>query len=400
MSGKKPEIEILEGRIKKIRNLVKFLSLLCFILAVISGVTLPWLKIALWFPGWQWFLYGILLAILTFWLSGYVVVQAPERIVIERFGKPVRILEPGLRWKIPIFETIRARPKVYERSLEIFASQPKIDFRDGSATLKNPRIYIELSERENDIKNAIYRVRNWSQWVVDTVEPIIRGYLNTLSITEALDQGGARGNLIDRLRDRPDITKKQLNAVKKEIRVLNQKIEEEKGNKEEARFFKVKREKDKDEERDLRIRLADQKQRHEEFENFLKEAQERGIKKIHRIVVAEFGLSPEVIKAREKIHEEEKKAIASLSEAIRETTMRTGPIIRTKEELIKAGFPEGEASRMAYELEILGTLAKTGSLFLTGEKATIPKMAAIFAEVARRRDETRKKQTKKKKPKK
>lgn len=397
MGEKKPEIEILESRLKAARNIFGVFSCFCFALTIFSAL----LNIAFGLPSWLWFIIGISLAILTVYVSGFVVVQAPERAVIERFGEPVKILEPGLRWKIPIIETVRARPKVYEQALELFATRPQIEFRDGSATLKNPRIYVALSEKEAKIRDAIYKVRNWAQWTIDTCEPIIRGYLNTLSITEALDLGGARGNLIKRLQERPSITKGQIQDLENEIKMYKKRKEDLKQAGKDTSFIESRIERKEDEKKKTNDRLKDQKDLNEDFQGFIKEARARGIKKIHRIVVAEFGLSSELIRARERIHEEEKRAVAAISEAIRESTLRTESIRRSQEEFKKIGFSKEEALRKAYELDVMETLATTGSLFLTGGEGAdlssiVARVAAVFAKASEKERKRRrfKKKTK------
>ncbi|MBZ9569550.1 hypothetical protein KJA16_01340 [Patescibacteria group bacterium] len=380
MAEKKPEIEKLDSFISTIVWLVGFAGVIC-----LGGWIFRFFGFAIG-------VLGVLLFIVAILLSGLKIVQKPEVWIIERFGEYQRKLKPGLRWMIPFIETVRAKPRLWEQPVPIFATQPKIDFRDGSATLKDPKSYVELDEKK--IEDAIYEVRNWAKWIEDTIEPIIRGYLNTLSIKEALDEGRARGNLIERLKEAPELTENQLEEIKREIEIFQEEID--KGPKKaRARVYRLLKEESEKKKKELEIRLAGHKRLEKEFKDLKREAKKRGIKEIHRVVVAEFGLDESVIKARQRPLEERRRAEAAVFEAMREATLRTESIRRTKERLVETGYPEKDALRKAYELDVLETLATTGSLFLTGEvmgiSPTIARIAGIFTEVSKRREKKSKK---------
>ena len=331
---------------------------------------------------------GIALLLFAAFLTGFQVVPPPEVWIIERFGKYQRNLKPGIGYVFPIIERIRAKLKTYEQSLPLFVAQMKVDFRDGSAAIKEPKIFAEISDQNP--QDAIYKVKNWDKWLEDATEPIVRGYLNTLLIKDALDEGRARGNLLDRLKESPDLTQEQLDKIRTRIEEIKKdlkKIPEEK-----ARPLRLLIEELEKKESALEIRFGDQKRLKEAFKTLEKEAKKRGIGKIHRVVVAEFGLDESVIKARQRPLEEARRAEAAIFEAAREATLRTESIRRTKERLVEIGYSRKDALRKAYELEILETLATTGSLFLTrgGEgidlASIIAQAAAIFAEVSKRRE--------------
>jgi regulator of protease activity HflC (stomatin/prohibitin superfamily) len=331
---------------------------------------------------------GILLMLVAALLTGVQVVPPPEVWIIERFGKYKKTLKSGIRYVIPIVERIRAKLKTYEQPIPLFDSLMKIDFRDGSADIIEAKLFASISDKNP--QDAIYKVKNWDKWVDDATEPIVRGYLNTLSIKEALDEGRARGNLLDRLKEAPDVTQKQIDKIQKRIEEIEKDL---KGIPEEkARPLRLLFEEFKKEKSGMELRHEDQQRLKETFEKLEKEAKKRGIGKIHRVVVAEFDLDENVIKAREKVLEEARRAEAAIFEAAREATLRTESIKRAKERLVEIGYPPKDALRKAYELEIIETLANTGSLFLTrgGEGIDLASMiaqaAAIYSEVSKRRE--------------
>lgn len=362
---------------KKLLKIVLLIFVILFLAPALSFLILT-LKWGL--------LLGTFLMIFAFLVSSLRIIQKPEVWIIERLGVYNRTLEAGLRLIIPIIETIREKIRVWEQPISIFATQPKIDFRDGAATLKDPKTYVELS-KENP-QDAIYKVKNWKKWIEDAIEPIIRGYLNTLSIREALDEGRARGDLIDRLKDAPTITGKRLRGVGEEIQILQGEITN--SAEEKARPLKLLKQGLEQQKRELEIRLEDQRRLKRAFTKLEKDAKARGIEKIHRVAVAEYGLDENVVRVRQRVLEERRKAEAAVFEAMREATLRTESIRQAKERLVEIGYSEQDALDKAYTLEVLETLANTGSLFIT-EESGIAGLTGIISEVLKRRGSKSKK---------
>jgi len=326
------------------------------------------------------------------------IVQKPEIWIIERFGEYNRKLGPGIHWTIPWIETVRAKPRLYERYIEILDSQRAIIFRDGPAELKNPRVYVELDK--DRIEDAIYKVDNWGKWVNKVLGPIVRGYLNTLTIDEALDEGAARGDILEKMMERPKITKGQIRRLSSSINGLSKKIKDSKSDIE-VRLLTATKDALEEKKREKKTCLTNQETLKEELETFRHDAAERGFKEIYRVGIGEFIISKELKDAREQIHKARKDAIAAVEQAVKETIMRTEPIVKATGRFRDIGFSEEEAREKAFMIDIVETLAKEKSLFLTGAgtgdlNMLAAQVAAIFGEVSQRRKEP---EVEKKKPK-
>lgn len=314
-------------------------------------------------------------------LNGIQIVQPPETWIVERLGKFNRHIEAGVHWTIPWVETIREKLQLYEQRIDGFRSIHLIVFRDGPAKLLNPRLYYELSGEHPE--DAIYKVADYKTWAEGVSGPIIRGYLNTLTIDEALDEGAARGDILDKMRGRPKITEDQIKKIDGFITEIQNKISELNQAGKDTGLLEVAKKTKEDEKKDKENLLANQKKAKSELSKFEKQAQERGFRKIYRFTIGEFLLSEELKKARESIHQAEKERVAAVSRAITEATMRTEPITRAKERFKAMGFSEKEAREKAFMIDVTETLAKTGSLFLTGGgqdniQTLVAQVAAIF----------------------
>jgi regulator of protease activity HflC (stomatin/prohibitin superfamily) len=372
------------GFVSTIVFLISIAFIACFALWLYSGF------------GPNYIIWCIFLFFAAICVNNIKIIQKPEIWIVERFGEYNRKLGPGIHWIIPWIETVRARPRINERYLEMFDSQKQIIFTDGPADLKNPRVYVELDEEH--VEDAIYKVDNWGKWVNKVLGPIVRGYLNTLSIDEALDEGGARGDILQKMESRPEITEKHLKQLKSSIRKVSRKIKEldkEQNNDIEIRLLKSFKEQLEKKEREKDDCLTNQKKLKIELEKFRGLAKDVGFKKIHRVGVGEFIISDKLKLAREEIHKARKDAIAAVEQAVKETIMRTEPIVKATARFRDIGFSEEEAREKAFLIDMVETLAKEKSLFLTGAgtgdlNVLVAQVAAIFGEVSQRRKEPEK----------
>jgi regulator of protease activity HflC (stomatin/prohibitin superfamily) len=367
-----------------IDTIVTFLVLACIVL---SGL---WLFSAFM----QFTHFYLILAVVLFFAANCInsiqIVPQTEIWIIELLGRYNRKLKPGINWTIPWVETIREKVPRYELYLELFDSQKQIIFRDGPAQLKNPRLYLQIDEEHAE--DAVYKVDDWRKWANKVLGPIVRGYLNTLSITEALDEGGARGDILEKMRTRTDITQKQIQEIQEAIEKISRAIKGLSQKNKDTGLLDFTKKQLEDKKRDKETCLANQEKIKKELEEFITQAKQRGFKEIYRVGVGEFDISDELEKAREQVQIAQKEQQAAVSKAITEAMMRAEPIVRTKERFRDIGFSEKEAREKAYMIEILETLAKEKSLFLTsagqGDLNTLAaQIAAIFSEVSQRKKE-------------
>ena len=127
----------------------------------------------------------VLAAIIVF--SGLFTVAQGTVAVITMFGKYRRVSEPGLNFKIPIFEKVERRISVQNRSAElefqaITADQAQVGF-------KAMLLYAVLNQHEETIKNVAFKFideASFMQALVRTVEGSVRSFVATKRQAEIL----------------------------------------------------------------------------------------------------------------------------------------------------------------------------------------------------------------------
>jgi len=145
----------------------------------------------------QWVLGGMLLVpailFLPLLVSGLMIVQPEERIVIEFLGHPYCIKKSGLRWVLRGLMKKRMRVFTWEQPIKLFPEGVHIDFKGGGkAELVEPTLWTTLigagtlREAENVLR-MVYSVEDWEKAMRENVETALRTHLNNLTVDECLE---------------------------------------------------------------------------------------------------------------------------------------------------------------------------------------------------------------------
>jgi regulator of protease activity HflC (stomatin/prohibitin superfamily) len=148
----------------------------------------------------QFIIFGGLFAFIFF--SGLLTVNQGTIAVITMFGKYRRILSPGLRFKIPLIETVYKRVSIQNQSLELEFQAVTID--QANVYFKSMLLYsVQNATEETLIKVAFKFISNKDlmQALVRTVEGSIRAFVATKKQAEVLT---ARKDIVDYVKDQID----------------------------------------------------------------------------------------------------------------------------------------------------------------------------------------------------
>ena len=142
------------------------------------------------------------IALLIIVFTGLLTVNQGTIAVITMFGKYRRILTPGLRFKIPLIESVYKRVSIQNQSLEMEFQAVTID--QANVYFKSMLLYsVQNAEEATLIKVAFKFISNKDlmQALVRTVEGSIRAFVATKKQAEVLT---ARREIVDYVKDQID----------------------------------------------------------------------------------------------------------------------------------------------------------------------------------------------------
>ena len=140
---------------------------------------------------------GIPSMLFLFALSGLVIVQPEDRIMIEFLGKPYCIKKSGLRWVCPILMKKRMIVFTWEQPVRLFPERRypngiNIDLKNGGKTeLVEPILWVQMNkvgtgQEEKSVLRMIYSIDDWERAIQEGGEDALRTCLNNLTVEEVL----------------------------------------------------------------------------------------------------------------------------------------------------------------------------------------------------------------------
>jgi len=144
----------------------------------------------------------ISISILTLLFFSVVVVNQGTIAIITLFCKYQRIMLPGLRFKIPLVESIFRRVSIQNQSIELEFQAVTID--QANVYFKSMLLYSVQNSEEETVKKVAFKFisnKDLMQALVRTVEGSIRAYVATKRQAEVLT---ARREIVDFVKEQID----------------------------------------------------------------------------------------------------------------------------------------------------------------------------------------------------
>lgn len=245
-----------------------------------------------------------------------VFILAPEEVaVIELLGKFHRIAGPGgLNWRLPFLTRIRAVVDTWEQEIPLFdQGEIKIDLADGWIKPKEAKAFIRVQNPEY----AIYKIADWRSAIKSLAETLTSSYLRAFPLDQVL-QGG-RGGF-----DISDQINRRSKELDDEVKLLRAK-------KDKSRLLKTKADLDK------------------AYEDIQGAESSWGIE-IKQIYVPDYDLSLELRRARDEVHEAERRAKAAIYHTAQMQRETSGLYAAIKDELESKGYDTESAREIAIHL--------------------------------------------------
>ena len=144
----------------------------------------------------------ISMSVLLVLFFSVVVVNQGTIAIITLFGKYQRIMLPGLRFKIPLVESIFRRVSIQNQSIELEFQAVTID--QANVYFKSMLLYSVQNSEEETVKKVAFKFisnKDLMQALVRTVEGSIRAYVATKRQAEVLT---ARREIVDFVKEQID----------------------------------------------------------------------------------------------------------------------------------------------------------------------------------------------------
>jgi regulator of protease activity HflC (stomatin/prohibitin superfamily) len=121
----------------------------------------------------------LLLIVLVMVFGSFFTVSTAEVAVITRFGKFLRVAEPGLNWKVPIIDSVAGRI-----SLRVNQINLTMETKTKDNVFVTIPISVQNRVRPEKVYDAFYRLTNPAQQIQSYVEQVILGHVPGMTLDE------------------------------------------------------------------------------------------------------------------------------------------------------------------------------------------------------------------------
>jgi len=121
----------------------------------------------------------ILFLLLTLW-KGVRIVPQGEEWVVERLGKYLKTLLPGLHILVPYIDNVAY--KVVTKDMILDIPQQEVITRDNAVLITNAIAFVKVT----DTQSAVYGVTNFQMAVMNLVQTSLRSILGDMDLDQAL----------------------------------------------------------------------------------------------------------------------------------------------------------------------------------------------------------------------
>jgi regulator of protease activity HflC (stomatin/prohibitin superfamily) len=121
----------------------------------------------------------LLLVVIVLVFGSFFTVNTAEVAVITRFGKFLRVAEPGLNWKMPIIDSVAGRI-----SLRVNQINLTMETKTKDNVFVTIPISVQNRVRPEKAYDAFYRLSNPAQQIQSYVEQVILGHVPGMTLDE------------------------------------------------------------------------------------------------------------------------------------------------------------------------------------------------------------------------
>ena len=121
----------------------------------------------------------VLVVVVLLALAGFFTVDTAQVAVIQRFGKFIRVADPGLNWKIPVIDSIAGRV-----SLRVNQITLTMETKTKDNVFVTIPISVQCRVRAESVFDAYYKLSNPGDQIKAYVEQVILGHVPSMTLDE------------------------------------------------------------------------------------------------------------------------------------------------------------------------------------------------------------------------
>ena len=121
----------------------------------------------------------VLVVVVLLALAGFFTVDTAQVAVIQRFGKFIRVADPGLNWKIPVIDVIAGRV-----SLRVNQITLTMETKTKDNVFVTIPISVQCRVRAESVFDAYYKLSNPGDQIKAYVEQVILGHVPSMTLDE------------------------------------------------------------------------------------------------------------------------------------------------------------------------------------------------------------------------
>jgi regulator of protease activity HflC (stomatin/prohibitin superfamily) len=127
------------------------------------------------------FIFVAFVVILALWIifGSFFTVSTAQVAVVTRFGKFVRVAEPGLNWKVPFFDAVAAR-----LSLRVNQITLTMETKTKDNVFVTIPISVQNRVRPDKVYDAFYKLSDPNAQIKSYVEQVILGHVPGMTLDE------------------------------------------------------------------------------------------------------------------------------------------------------------------------------------------------------------------------
>ena len=124
---------------------------------------------------------GVIVLVIVLWavLSSFFTVATAETKVVARFGKFLRVAEPGLNWKVPLIDAVQGRV-----SLRVEQIKLTMETKTQDNVFVSIPISVQTRVRPDAVYDAFYKLTDPASQIQSYVEQVILGHVPGMTLDE------------------------------------------------------------------------------------------------------------------------------------------------------------------------------------------------------------------------